>query len=168
MVLIVHPSYYHLGATDFGIFSALFHILFVQISMAFRESLIKNLSGTLEKLNGKNYFLWVQSFETFLTAYRKLRHLTQSPPDAKDNTYEDWFADDSVIVSWLVNSMKPTVAWGVMILRLVKKIWDTLKQMYGYEKNISRVFEVYEQILTLKMGGQFSTGSLWFTSGPPG
>ena len=39
-----------------------------------------------------------------------------------------------------------------MILRPVKKIWDTLKQMYGYEKNISRVFEVYEQIFTLKMG----------------
>ena len=39
-----------------------------------------------------------------------------------------------------------------MILRPAKKIWDTLKQIYGYEKNISRVFEVYEQIFTLKMG----------------
>ena len=112
--------------------------------MVSRKSLVKNLNGTLEKLIAKNYLLWVQSFETFPAAHRNLKHLTQPPPDAKVNTYEDWFADDSTIVSWLVNSMEPTVARGVMILRPAKKIWDTLKQMYGYEKNISRVFEVYE------------------------
>ena len=47
--------------------------------------------------------------------------------------------------------MEPTVARGVMILRPARKIWDTLKQMYRYVKNISRIFEVYEQIFTLKM-----------------
>ena len=78
--------------------------------MASRESLIKNLSGISEKLNGKNYLLWVQSFKTFLAAYLKLRHLTQPPPDAKDSAYEDWFADDSAIISWMVNSMESTVA----------------------------------------------------------
>ena len=57
----------------------------------------------------------------------------------------------TAIVSWLVNSMEPMVARGVMILKPAKKIWNTLKQMYGYEKNISKVFEVYEQIFTLKM-----------------
>ena len=90
--------------------------------MTSRESLIKNLSGTSEKLNGKNYLLWAQSFETFLATHHNLKHLTQHLPDAKDNTYEDWFADDSAIVSWLVNSMEPTVARGVMILRPTKKI----------------------------------------------
>ena len=64
--------------------------------MAFKESFIKNLSGISEKLNGKNYLLWTQSFETFLATHRKFKHLTQPLPDAKDNTYEIWFANNSV------------------------------------------------------------------------
>ena len=51
----------------------------------------------------------------------------------------------------MVNSMEPSIARGVMILRPAKKIWDTLKQTYRYEKNISRVFEIYKQIFTLRM-----------------
>ena len=74
-----------------------------------------------------------QSFEIFLAAYRKLKHLTQPPPDAKDSTFEDWYAEDSIVVSSMVNSMESSVAHGMMLLRPAKKIWDTLKMMYGYE-----------------------------------
>ena len=54
-----------------------------------RDTWLKNLFGTSIKLNGKNYLLWSQAFETFLGAHRKIRHLTNDPPDAKDTTYED-------------------------------------------------------------------------------
>lgn len=57
--------------------------------MASRESLVKNLSGTFKKLNGKNYLLWSLSFETFVAAHRKIRHLTHPPPDVKDATYDE-------------------------------------------------------------------------------
>ena len=36
------------------------------------------------------------------------------------------------------------------MLRPTKKIRDTLRLTYGHEKNISRVFEVYEQLFTLR------------------
>ena len=81
------------------------------------ESLVKNRSGTSEKFNGKSYLLWTQSFETFITAYRKMSHLAKPPPDSKDATYDDWFADDAAIVSWLVNSMESTITRGFMMLR---------------------------------------------------
>ena len=67
--------------------------------MASRESLSKNLNGISEKLNEKNYLLWTQSFETFVVAHRKIKHLTDPPPDVKNTAYEDWYADDAVIVS---------------------------------------------------------------------
>ena len=57
--------------------------------MAARESMVKNLNGTSEKLNGKNYLLWAQSFETFTAAHRKMSHLTKPPPDSKDATYDN-------------------------------------------------------------------------------
>lgn len=96
--------------------------------------------------------LWTQSFETFIAAYRKLKHLTASLLDAKDATYEDWYADDAAIVSWLVNNMEPIVARGAMMLCSAKKIRDTLRLTYGHEKNILRVLEVYEQLFTLRQG----------------
>ena len=59
------------------------------IIMASRDSLVKNLSGTSEKLSSKNYLLWSYSFETFVPAHRKLKHLTNPPPDSKTDTYDD-------------------------------------------------------------------------------
>lgn len=37
-----------------------------------------------------------------------------------------------------------------MMLRPTKKIWNTLKITYRHKKNISRVFEVYDQIFSLR------------------
>ena len=100
---------------------------------------MKNLSRTSIKLNGKNFLLWSQAFETFISAHRKTRHLTADPPEAKDSTYDDWFVDDCAIISWLVNSMEEDISQGVMMLRPTKKIWDTLQSTYGHEKNIARI-----------------------------
>ena len=60
---------------------------------------VKNLSGTFEKLNGKNYLLFAQSFETFIVAHQKLKHLTVPLLDSKDSTYDDWYVDNAAIVS---------------------------------------------------------------------
>jgi len=39
-----------------------------------------------------------------------------------------------------------------MFLAIAKDMWDTLKMMYGNEKNSSRVFEIYERLFELKQG----------------
>ena len=90
--------------------------------MTSKDGFVKNLSGTSTKLDGKNYFMWAQSFETFLAAHRKLKHLTQPPPDAMDSAFEDWYAEDSAVVSRMANSMESSVAHGMMLLRPTKKI----------------------------------------------
>ena len=118
--------------------------MFVPPDHGCRSPKVVKLNDTSEKLIGKNYLLWTQSFETFIAVHRKLKHLSQPFPDAKDATYEDWYVDDATIVSWLVNSMESIVARGITMLCPVEKIWDTLKTTYGHKNNISRVFEVYE------------------------
>lgn len=59
------------------------------VIMTSRDSLVKNLSGTSEKLSDKNYLLSSQSFETFVLTHRKLKHLTDLPLDSKADTYDD-------------------------------------------------------------------------------
>ena len=71
-----------------------------------RDALVKNLNSTSVRLNGQNYLLWSQAFETFLGVHRKICHLTHDHPDVKDAAYEDWFADDYAVISWIVNSVE--------------------------------------------------------------
>ena len=44
--------------------------------------------------------------------------------------------------------MEPNITLNVMFFTLVKKIWD----MYGHEKSISRVFEIYEKFFSIQQG----------------
>jgi len=41
-----------------------------------------------------------------------------------------------------------------MFLPTAKDMWDTLKFMYGNEKNPSRVFEIHERLFELKHGDE--------------
>ena len=117
-----------------------------------RENLLKGLSATSIKLDGKNYLLWKQAFETILGAHLKIRHLMHDPPDVKDLTYEDWLADDCAMITWLVNSMEEQIAQSVMMLKSAKKLWDALHATYGNEKKIARIYEIYEHLFTHRQG----------------
>jgi len=55
-------------------------------------------------------------------------------------------------MTWLLNSLKEKINGSVIFLTTIKKMWDTLKAMYGSEKNLSRVFEIYERMFELKQG----------------
>lgn len=48
--------------------------------------------------------------------------------------------------------MEKNVSFGVIFLKTANKIWNTLKEVYGNEKNIFRVFELYEHLFTPKQG----------------
>ncbi|XP_020265126.1 uncharacterized protein LOC109840777 [Asparagus officinalis] len=55
-------------------------------------------------------------------------------------------------MTWLLNSTEPQISSSVMFLTTAKEMWDCLKIMYGNEKNVSRVFEIYERLFALKQG----------------
>ena len=86
----------------------------------------------------------------FLDAHQKIHHITHDPLDVKDFLYDDWFANVCGVISWLANSMEEQIARGVLMLTPAKKIWNTLKSIYGYEKNISCVIEIYKHFFSLQ------------------
>ena len=64
-----------------------------------------------------------------------------------DRAYWRLFCYDLVL-----NSLDEKISDSVMFLPTAKEMWDTLKIMYGNEKNSSRVFEIYEHLFKLKHG----------------
>jgi len=52
------------------------------------------------------------------------------------------------------NSLEEKISGSVIFLTTAKKMWDTIKVMYGNEKNPLKVFEIYERLFKLKTGRQ--------------
>ncbi|KAL0386536.1 UNVERIFIED_CONTAM: hypothetical protein Slati_4545400 [Sesamum latifolium] len=54
-----------------------------------------------------------------------------------------------------------------MFLSSAKEIWDTLRDMYSHEKNVSHVFELYEKLFSLKQDGRSVTDYFASLKGVP-
>ena len=120
------------------------------ISPIIETSIFKTMLGTTVKLNGSNYLLWTQAFRLFIRAQNKLAYLLHDPPTTSNPPYMTWLTRDYSMMLWLLNSLEKKISGSVVFLITVKEMWDTLKVMYGNEKNPSKVFEIYERLFELK------------------
>lgn len=81
----------------------------------------KTLLGTV-KLNESNYLLLSQSFQIFIGAQNKLKHLLEDPPASIESGYTDWRSREYYVTAWLLNSMVEKVSCGVIFLKTAKKM----------------------------------------------
>lgn len=66
--------------------------------------------------------------------------------DVKDIFYSDWLAYDCCVITWFLNSMEK-VSSSLYFLRLLRR-----SVIYENEKNIFRVFKLYECMFTCQLG----------------
>ncbi|KAF9612501.1 hypothetical protein IFM89_000423 [Coptis chinensis] len=85
---------------------------------------------------------------------KKSKILTDDPPNSNDSTYEDWMASNSMVLTWLWNSMEPKVLTNVQFLPTEKQVWSSLKEMYSQENNLSRIYDLFESLFKTKQGDQ--------------
>ncbi|XP_074346526.1 uncharacterized protein LOC141685315 [Apium graveolens] len=104
---------------------------------------------TTIRLNGENFQRWSQSVRMYIRGRGKIGYLTgdKKEPDAKDATYSTWDVENSMVMTWLVNSMKEDISSNFMCYHTAKELWDNVNQMYSDLENQSQVYE-----LTLKLG----------------
>lgn len=76
-------------------------------------------------LNSQNHLQWSQVVKIFLKENRKLSHLMGIGPATKNAMFTKGNGEDSMIISWLWNSMTPEVSWTCMILITTKEICQT-------------------------------------------
>ncbi|KAG6400916.1 hypothetical protein SASPL_137761 [Salvia splendens] len=104
--------------------------------------------GTTIKLNGSNYMLWSRAFLLFLGSQKKKSHVQTAMPVTIDANYDTWCADDCSVMTWLLNSLEPAISQNIMCLYSAKAMWDALREMFVNDKNVSRVFELYEKLFS--------------------
>lgn len=64
-----------------------------------------------KNLNRENFFQWSQSMKLFLTSRENMKYLhgTIKEPNKFDFSYESWEVENSMIISWLLNSILPKI-----------------------------------------------------------
>ena len=104
---------------------------------------------TTIKLNEENFMRWSQSVHMYIHGLDKIGYLTgeSKEPAVDDATYPTWNAENSIIMTWLVNSIEEDISINYMCYHTIKELWDNINQMYSDLGNQSQVYE-----LTLKLG----------------
>jgi len=107
-------------------------------------------------LNGKNYLKWSQLIKTFLKGKGKLSHLEGSGPQENDPMYGAW-DEDSLVISWLWNSMNPEISDTVMFLTMAREIWVAVKITYSNVHDAAQIHELRTKATTTKQGNRSIT-----------
>ena len=84
------------------------------------------------KLDGSNYREWAFSVRTVVRAAGFDDHLTDDPPDFKDDeaAKKEWRKSDAKVMGALVLNVAPTLRMGLEHHSTAKEIWKYLEQRY--------------------------------------
>ncbi|RVW83044.1 hypothetical protein CK203_042497 [Vitis vinifera] len=131
------------------------------------RSEIPNLGGsdsspiliTGHKLNGHNYLQWSQSVLLFICGKGKDEYLTgeATMPETTEPGFRKWKIENSMVMSWLINSMNNDIGEIFLLFRTAKDIWDAAKETYSSSKNTSELFQVESALHDFRQGEQTVT-----------
>ena len=104
------------------------------------ESFPMQLTG--HKLNGKNYLEWAQSIKLVVDGKGRLGYITgeTKEPEKTDPTWKTWKSENSLVMSWLINSMEVSIGRTYLFLPTAKDVWDAVRETYSDPKNSSQIF----------------------------
>ncbi|RDX82741.1 hypothetical protein CR513_36426, partial [Mucuna pruriens] len=68
------------------------------------------------RLDDCNYLQWAQYIRTTLKGHKKLSHIEGNSRPRDDPKFEEWDDEDSLIMTWLWNSMTPEAKWFVSFI----------------------------------------------------
>uniref|UniRef100_A0A2N9HI29 Retrotransposon Copia-like N-terminal domain-containing protein n=1 Tax=Fagus sylvatica TaxID=28930 RepID=A0A2N9HI29_FAGSY len=104
-----------------------------------------------QPLVGDNYHTWSRSMVMALTAKNKVgfvNGLIEQPKDESLPAYNAWVCCNTMVISWLLNSLSKEIASSVIYANTAREIWEDLKERFA-QGNGPRIFEIQKSISTL-------------------
>lgn len=68
---------------------------------------------------------------------------------------ETWTSQNALAMTWLFNSMKPTICYTFLLLDTPYKIWITVAQTYSHKGNDAHDFELRKKLRGLDQHNRF-------------
>nr|CAN59936.1 hypothetical protein VITISV_001878 [Vitis vinifera] len=103
--------------------------------------------------SGSNYHSWCRSMVTTLNAKNKLRFIdgTISRPVATDLLAGPWSRCNSMVISWLSNSVCKEISESILYHETTIEIWNDLYERF-HQGSGPRIFELKQKILAHTQG----------------
>ncbi|KAK6932088.1 Retrotransposon Copia-like, N-terminal [Dillenia turbinata] len=103
------------------------------------------------KLDGTNYLSWSRSCLLFIQRGLKGYVTREKPkPTITDSTYNQWEAKNSLVMSWLINSMQPHISKGYLLFNTANKIWLVVSLTYSEVGNDAQIYELWNKAVCPK------------------
>ncbi|KAK9050026.1 hypothetical protein SSX86_031005 [Deinandra increscens subsp. villosa] len=114
------------------------------------------------KLNSQNYALWTRMIRVAIGGKSKtlLNHLTENPPDMKEEKYGQREQEDLVVFSWLIQNIKPEIAGNLTEFPTTKTLWNTLVVTYSSGKDKLQTYDLHVKANEIKQN-ETSLESFW-------
>jgi len=105
------------------------------------------------KLNGLNFQQWSRSVKIALRTRNKLGFIdgTCKTPEPIDPVYEQWIRCDSMVVSWLLNSIVPELSEAFLYTSSALELWTELTERFG-QNNGPLLYQVQKEIAEIYQG----------------
>jgi len=81
-------------------------------------------------LNRENYDEWARSLRNALRARKKFGFVdgTIGKPAEKSSDLEDWWTNNSLLVSWIMNTIEPKMCSTMLHMEVAKDLWTNVKE----------------------------------------
>ncbi|WVZ10188.1 hypothetical protein V8G54_014718 [Vigna mungo] len=116
-------------------------------------------------LNATNYHSWSRYFITALSAKDKVEFVLGSAPQPSktDASFPAWFRCNSMVVSWLIHSVSPSIRESIIWMDLAIDIWTDLKHRFA-QGDLARISALQMEATTLSQARLFPSGPRLYLS----
>ncbi|MCH90903.1 flavonol sulfotransferase-like protein [Trifolium medium] len=104
-------------------------------------------------LSGPNYHSWSRAMTVALRSKHKLHFINGALPRPMDDDRDSiaWDRCNTMIMSWLSNSVDPEISQSILWMDTAAEIWKGLKDRF-YQGDVFRISDIQEEIYTLRQG----------------
>ncbi|XP_045832254.1 uncharacterized protein LOC123923607 [Trifolium pratense] len=104
-------------------------------------------------LSGPNYHTWSRAMMVALRSKHKLHFINGALPRPLDEDRDSiaWDRCNTMIMSWISNSVDPEISQSILWMDTASEIWKELKDRF-YQGDVFRISDIQEEIYTLKQG----------------
>ncbi|XP_019177871.1 PREDICTED: uncharacterized protein LOC109173068 [Ipomoea nil] len=117
-----------------------------------------NESPTLQlvtvQLEGRsNYHSWARAMEMALRSKNKMSFVNGlvAAPNKLDPRYYYWERCNTMLLSWILRALSPTIASSVLWINTAEGVWKDLKKRFSHQ-DVFRVAEIQSQIYQTRQG----------------
>ncbi|KAL5816220.1 hypothetical protein ACOSQ3_024598 [Xanthoceras sorbifolium] len=118
------------------------------------NSHIPHMPITGHKLNGHNYLQWSQSVTMFICGKGRDDYITgiSESPAKEDPAFKQWKTENSMVMSWLINSMTNEIGENFLLYETAREIWKAAKETYSSSDNTAELFGIESNLYDLRQG----------------